>query len=123
MTAQAQDLLPLGPEDEVTQYGVVKATGPEFKSVPVADQAALSLIDGRVSIERAAELVQRRKARRRDAVRYSTVGALQAVGFVVFRDPQPWFAEHLEVQSRLVWDDNQGEHFDACFSEPEVWSP
>lgn len=77
----------LQPEDEVTQYGVVKASGPDFKSVPVADQSTLSLIHGRVGVERAAQSVMRRRARRRDAVRYSTVARLRAEGFVVDRAP------------------------------------
>ncbi|MDQ3956611.1 MAG: hypothetical protein M3285_13805 [Actinomycetota bacterium] len=116
------DLPPLRPEDVVTQYGLVKPSGPDFKRRPQADQSTLSLIYGHVDVERAAELVQGRPARRRDAVRYSNVTTLLAAGFVVVRAPLAWFEEHLEVHSRLEWDDNQGERFDACFGEPTVWS-
>jgi hypothetical protein len=60
-------------EDEVSQYGVVKTSGPYFKDRPVADQL-------------------------------------------------DWFEEHLEVKSRLVWDDYQSERFAACFGDPTIWS-
>jgi ferric-dicitrate binding protein FerR (iron transport regulator) len=116
------DRPPLDPDDEVSQYGLVKASGPDFKLVPQADQETLSLIHGRVDVGRAAQLVQRRKARRRDAVRYSTVAKLEAEGFVVIQAPLDWFEEHLEVQLEVVWDDKQGERFDSCFSQPMVWS-
>ncbi len=116
------ELPPLEASDEVTQYGLVKATGPDFKIAPVADQRSLSLIHGRVDPDGAARLVMNRAGRRRDAVRFSTIGKLQEAGFVVVRAPLDWFREHLEVYGEGNWDDNDSERFNDCFRQPEIWT-
>ncbi|HEV2755703.1 MAG TPA: hypothetical protein VG318_07985 [Actinomycetota bacterium] len=112
------DLAPLTPGDDVTQYGRVVHGRLHFRNRPRRGERGVSLIHGRVSRERATQLVCRFRngvVRPTDAVRYSTVGVLTAAGFRVHRRPTTSFPEHLEVDCGAPWDDGIAERFDECF--------
>lgn len=103
-------------EQELTQYGHLR-TG--FRQSPRWDrEKAVSVIAGRLEVEQATLLVTGRRARRGDAVRYSTVGRLHGAGFVTRSDPQPLNPAHVLVEYPGEWSEDIGEAFDRCFEPP-----
>lgn len=103
-------------EQEVTQYGQLR-TG--FRRSPRWDrERAVSVIAGRLDVEQATLRVTGRRARRGDAVRYSTVGRLHGAGFVTRSDPQLLNPAHVLVEYPGEWSEDIGEAFDECFEPP-----
>lgn len=115
------DLPELHPDDEVTQYGRLYDSGPNFRCRPRNEESGLSLIWGSVSTETACSLIcpfLKGRVRPSDSVRYSTIGTLEDAGFRVYRRPLDYFPHHLEVEFDSEWTDDVCDRFHKCFGEP-----
>jgi hypothetical protein len=116
-------------DEYVTQVGSVSRRGSNiwstprfsFRSAPRADvdKGAMSVILGRVPIEKAVPLVARRAdaAGSGDAVRYALVSDLRKEGFSVEHTPSRTIPDHGSVRWEGEWDEQAFEAFDNCFGE------
>lgn len=106
---------PLGPEEEVTQYGRRDATW--FKNRP-EEGNVLSAIRGRVSLEVACDCVKGKPPKSEDGIRFASVECLLTSGFAVLATPHRLNRLHVSIEYSGTWDDTVSEGFDSCFGEP-----
>ena len=111
------------PADEVlTQYGRKNPGVPTFRDQPRIDRDSgqLSMIRGRMSVEKATRLVCDRRPDGRDRVRYTTVGRLEKGGFGVGLSPTIRNPYHVSVGvpgGARRWTVEQVQAFVSAFAE------
>jgi hypothetical protein len=102
----------------LTQYGRAFERHDSFAGRPEPGQTDLSVIRGRASIGKAAQLVAERALQPGDAVRHTTVGCLRDAGFTVEHTPREGgFPDHCSVKGPDVWDDEVERRFNECWDE------
>lgn len=105
---------PIDDEEWLTQYGT---QGQPFRNEPRWSQEnEVSLLLGRLSVERAAELVTRRRLfPDHDRTRYTTAGSLRRQGFRVTHTPTKRNSAHVSVGRDDDWGSSCCTAFDGCF--------
>jgi hypothetical protein len=120
----------LDDEDWVSQYGTIHAPigGKPFKCRPFIDEdpQELSLLDGKLTPDEAAKIVNRRRVHGAfpgDGVRHALAGKLRSSGFRVWRSPTKKIPSHVSVMpldGNRPWTDDDSQRFEDCF-ESNAW--
>lgn len=118
----------LGTDEVLTQLGTRTELGtplrPPFQQRPRrCDTDGISVILGELTVRDVVRLVRTIKAvRPEDGVRYTTVGKLQATGFLVVHTPTNRISAHVSVSVSVSlspeWGEDVVDMFDSCWGEP-----
>jgi hypothetical protein len=123
---KAQESLDIPDDAPLTQYGEIRPSKePQFRKKPREEifETDVSLIWGRLTPSEASRRVTH-VVSPLAAARYTTAGALRAVGFAVRHTPGRSNPKHVSVvpdtehPEPADWDDSMAESFDKCFTEP-----
>lgn len=117
---------PLLRDETLSHYGDIN-TSPEgsrdgFRCHPKRGQTGMSLTRGKLNPVEMVRVVipVKRRARRGEAVRHTTVGRLEDVGFRVRLNPTKRNPRHVTVEFTGEWGDDVANLFHNCFEPPEV---
>ncbi|WP_061297313.1 hypothetical protein [Herbidospora cretacea] len=121
----------LGDEEWVCQYGTIHSPidGKPFKCRPSIgeDPQELSLIRGRLDVDKVALMIQRRRPRHVGAMpgegaRHAKVADLRAAGFRVWATPtraNPFHVSVMPLDLQGTWTQDDMERFEGCFEPPD----